>query len=123
MLKYKNLLLVPLIVVATYGLLYGQNVRSEGSEPYVPTKLEWLALRSTVAFGGIDKVYVTFKPHPEAPDTIQINVLHDSGVSESRVKAGIASAKRAVTHVSKEYHWDWVKMDVKSDELISSLSE
>lgn len=125
----KSVQLVLVLVVALGAIVsvgsYAQNRKQpdEGSSSYTPTKLEWLALRCNVEQASDGKITTIFRPHPEKSNTLQAEVVHGKQAEPRLVKAYMSLAKQSATRISQQYGWEWVEIDVQSNELTSSLSE
>jgi hypothetical protein len=121
--------LVLILVVAIGAIvnvgLYAQNPqqKDQGSSSYTPTKLEWLALQSNIEQGSDGEIQTIFRPHPTESNTLQAEVVHTSQTQPRLVKAHMALAKQTATRIGQRYGWDWVEIDVQSNELIESLSK
>lgn len=110
------------IVAMTFGgamtwNAFAQREKAEGDQPYTPTKLEWLALILNSSRDNDDEIQIIFRPHRERKNTIAAQVVHSPQVEDSHVQAHVTIAKRTVSRTSRQYAWDWVKVEVEVAEL------
>ena len=87
------------------------------SQPYTPTKLEWICTEANISMACIDfgeKDYsLLFIPiHYE--DAALLLVQHRVDASQNGVKASIISAENSFWQIAKSRHWDsWIKLKVQ----------
>jgi len=87
----------------------------EGSEPYIPTKIEWLALTFQAAYstkftdGYNFSLY--FIAAPEDPNTIIIFVSYSPKVDRVLLNKGIENAKKLLLRMKAiRPEWEWLKI-------------
>lgn len=90
--------------------------QSEGSKPYTPTRLEWLALElevrnSSTKHPGI--VTVSYGARPQE-NTIVLGVSYFRDADHAQVSAIVDVAKMLTNNAIKRHGWEsWVKIEVK----------
>ena len=115
MIKYLCITLV-LLVVALTGFTMGQGNKKEmeGDKPYVPTRLEWLALECIASNGvsrqdSMDFSLSFFPAHNE--DTIVIWVNYYSNVNRENMNRYIELARNVIKSKKKQRGWDWLRIE------------
>jgi len=88
---------------------------SPGLEPYIPTKLEWLALELKA-----DNQYDEFIDNrfgltyiAKGEDTILISVIHFPDVDRSAMWLAVDYAKKITQTVMDRHKWYWVRIEVE----------
>jgi hypothetical protein len=113
--KKSNLVVLLLVVVVTgAGVLFAQvNAARQGSQPYTPTRLEWLAVALNAADRtdpSPDKLYELFYMQNELEDAIIINVFYHPAVNREIMNADIIGAQKVIKAYIEAYGWDWVRI-------------
>jgi hypothetical protein len=110
---------IALITVGSPALGWAQapSQELEGSKPYIPSRLEWLALQANI-HGAVtlspDRDYTIGFVPIKKEDTIIIHVRYLRGVDRERMNRNIDGAREIVLMIAKGLGWDsWVK--VKED--------
>lgn len=89
--------------------------KKPGSEPYTPTRLEWLEIRGNSHASHFarlfpDVVGVRFVAD-HGSDTIKITVVHLPQAEHRIIKATIDGSRGLIDEVTKKYGWSgWVKI-------------
>jgi len=90
------------------------TLQSEGSKPYTPTRLEWLALdlNAGVPYSFI-KYYTTDKAN-----TLIVCVYYDSATTTLKQRqAFMKYAKECIINEAKIRGWDWLKLEENYKDL------
>jgi hypothetical protein len=85
-----------------------------GSEPYTPTKREWLLLslvqdKMLWDFGNSGEVQFTFSADDD-PDTIDVNVTYAKSATKETVDDAFVYATSQIRQLAIRYSWNWVKI-------------
>lgn len=86
---------------------------SEGSLPYTPTRLEWLALdlNAGIPISPI-RYYTTTKAN-----TIAVNVFYDSTITLKERQELMNYAKKSIRNEANVRGWTWLKLEEHYQEL------
>lgn len=102
-----------LLLFALQGVAAQGQPERPGLKPYVPTRIEWLALmvestvRQPMTAESLFTLNVAYSDH----ETIVILVRHMPNVNRSIMNASIDAARRVTEITAKSYGWDsWVKI-------------
>ena len=89
------------------------NSISEGSLPYTPTRLEWLALdlNAGIPISPI-RYYTTTKAN-----TIAVNVFYDSTTTLKERQELMNYAKKSIRNEANVRGWTWLKLEEHYQEL------
>jgi len=85
-----------------------------GSEPYTPTKREWLLLslvqeKAIWDSANTGEVQFTFSADDD-PDTIDVNVVYAKSAAKETVDDAFVYATLRVRQLAMHYGWNWVKI-------------
>jgi hypothetical protein len=114
--------LLVLLVLALVGTRVFSEDLNEGSKPYTPTRLEWLAveMNSVMRVSLLEKDYsLDFLPN-DKEDTILIYVRYLPSVNREAVNMQIDTARKMIEIYAKSHRWSsWLKIqeDVKMTTL------
>lgn len=114
--KKTTYLLAGLVVCSIAVAVWAQSApKMEGSEPYTPTKLEWLALRlnanhRTNLLDTDDEFMLIFVPIHKT-DTIRILVYYDPEADRKVMNMTVDAARKAIDIIAEGKGWDgWVQI-------------
>ena len=98
-----------------------------GSEPYIPTKLEWLILDLQATYGvtfgdDLDLAITFMKSHRDDPNTVVVYCQYAPRSDRVTVNETIEQRKSLVRSTAKIYGWDWVKVK-EITEMIETSGE
>lgn len=106
---------VALLLIVCLGFAQNRPLR-QGSQPYTPTRLEWLAgeLNSTLRVElSVESQYAMVFASVEKDDAILIQVLYFPGVNREVMNSSIETAKKIIAIQSKAKGWTWLKVQEK----------
>ncbi len=95
-----------------FAIAHARAPRLQGSEPYTPTKLEWLAVELNGNYrheNPLSSYHIFFDTFPNE-DAIVIVAIHNPDVDRRSMNSRIAQCRAAVTRMAKRYGWDWVQI-------------
>ena len=104
--------LVAVTFLATYAFAQ-DGAKLEGSKPYTPTRLEWLAVYLNASMhqdATAENDYtMAFAPVPKE-DAILIYVTYSPTVNRQRMNMTIETAKQVIAIERKASGWTWLKV-------------
>ena len=103
-----------IVAIAAAAFAEGNEVKLEGSKPYMPTRLEWLAVELNATHSteltqvpGYSLHFVA--DHPR--DTILIYARYIRSADPEIVNSAVAGARELVKITAEGYRWDnWLKV-------------
>lgn len=111
--KQKLLIAVGAFAVGIVSAGGQSRTLMEGSQPYTPTRLEWLELQLNSVFRipVTESLYgLDFAAIP-SEDVIEIHILFDPSVDRRIINLEMEQAKRLVATLSRSRGWDsWLKV-------------
>lgn len=109
-------IVIPAILFVNTIVTFGGQVQtiSEGMEPYIPTRLEWLAVElnasNRVDIYDIEGYFLTFIPL-EGENTILILVRYTPKTNREAMNIGIEAARKVLEINVKSRGWSsWLKV-------------
>lgn len=101
-------------IVAAAAQTHPSSTNHPGSEPYTPTKQEWLLLclfqdKTTYDLANTGEVQFVFSADDD-PETIDVLVVYAKSASKEDVDGAFAEAQREVRTLAIHHGWNWVKI-------------
>ena len=101
--------------VVTLAQTHAPATRHQGSEPYTPTKREWLVLclaedKALFDSGNTGEVQFTFSAAKDDPETINVLVAYAKSATKDAVDNAFVFATSRIRDRAAEHGWDWVKV-------------
>ncbi|MGB7912001.1 MAG: hypothetical protein WCF59_07225 [Desulfobaccales bacterium] len=111
-----GLFLIPAILFATCFMVCAQQVQPvpEGMKPYIPTRLEWLALDLNANYrqdmNELEGYMLNFVAL-DTENTILIYVSYNKQTRRELMNRGIDNARKLVENEARSRGWDsWLKV-------------
>lgn len=111
-----GIVLIPAFVFITCLAVYAEQMQPilEGMKPYIPTRLEWLALELNAVYrtdmNELEGYMLSFIPI-EKENTILIYVFYNHQTRRELMNRGIDHARKIVEKEAKSRGWDsWLKI-------------
>jgi hypothetical protein len=107
--------LLPLVCVATVSCVAAQSKQS-GSEPYTPTKVEWLALSFNVEKHEWASLYrdisVAAEPDVKSANTVLLRVCAKETASDVHIGQVLRHARVAISTIALQKGFDeWLRIE------------
>ncbi len=107
------------VLVLTACVAYAQmKHRSPGTEPYTPTKLEWLAVKLNACRDNNLALYkYSIRYNTSGDNTIEIFVQYAPDVRREWMNQMVEKCRGEVEAVVRNHGWNWVKVREKYRKL------
>ena len=118
-------LVLAMSIISPFALAQTRKPPYEGMQPYVPTRLEWLALELNATLRvelSIDTGYSMAFLGNSSADTIVIFVRYSPTVNREIMNKSIEQAKKTISMTAESNGWSsWLK--VKEDVEMGTLKK
>lgn len=109
-----NILSLSVIAIGACLMFSQEANKLEGSKPYTPTRLEWLAveMNANARIAGVMEYShfdMTFVPIANE-DAILIYAVYLPTADRGAVKTSVDAAKSVMATLIKSHGWNWVKV-------------
>lgn len=107
-------LIVLLGIMSATALLAAEKQRGKpGLDPYVLTKIEWLALyfNATEKVSNFDRNYYDIGFYPKGHDTIVIDCFYLACVNRQNMNISINGIRNRMKNCLQHKGWNWVKIE------------
>jgi hypothetical protein len=104
------LLLAALLCAGCSADTVAAPARSEGEEPYTPTKVEWLVLHCKATTPNWGDLQIAYGPVNGEPNTVQIGVMVKRDTPARDIDLATKVATNGLQSYAKYKGWNWVQV-------------
>jgi hypothetical protein len=97
-------------VVATAMAIAQNKEPLEGTEPYTPTKLEWLCVELNAEFRKADDILTCSFVADPTSNTIVVHCIHFPHTNREFADFYLEESRKRILNKAKEHGWNWVRI-------------